>query len=75
MQTTHMPRVHTWKGLEHVPVVVSQVPTMWHWSEAVQTLGFPPKQVPSEHVSVRVQGLPSLQRTPLACGGKAGACR
>src|SRR5437764_1333838 len=23
-------------GLEHVPVAVSQVPALWHWSEALQ---------------------------------------
>jgi len=33
-------------GLEHAPVVVLQVPALWHWSEAVQVLGFVPVQVP-----------------------------
>src|SRR5207247_1200051 len=56
-------------GLEHWPVPVSQVPATWHWSEAVQTTGLVPVQVPLWQVSVCVQGLPSLQAVPLlVCG-------
>jgi hypothetical protein len=28
-------------GLEHVPLAGSQVPALWHWSDAVQTFGVP----------------------------------
>jgi hypothetical protein len=56
-------------GLEQMPVVVSQVPATWHWSEAVQTTGFPPVQTPATQVSVWVQALPSSQVVPSAfCG-------
>ena len=33
-------------GLEHTPVVVSQVPAEWHLSLAVHVTGFDPVQVP-----------------------------
>jgi hypothetical protein len=33
-------------GFEQTPVCVSQLPTRWHWSEAVQTTGFEPVHVP-----------------------------
>src|SRR2546427_355120 len=56
-------------GFEHVPVVGEQVPTTWHWSEAVQTTGLLPVQTPLWQVSVRVQALPSLQVLPLAFAG------
>src|SRR5438034_10143598 len=56
-------------GLEHWPVVVSQVPATWHWSEAVQTTGLLPVQTPLWQVSVCVQALPSLQVVPLAFAG------
>src|SRR2546423_816283 len=42
------------------PVLVSQVPASWHWSDAVQITGFPPVQAPAWQVSVWVQRLPSL---------------
>jgi len=51
-------------GLEHTPVLVLQVPTSWHWSEAVHTTGFEPMQVPFWQVSVCVQALPSVQVVP-----------
>src|SRR5438094_920077 len=51
-------------GLEHTPVLVLQVPTSWHWSDAVQTTGLEPVQVPLWQVSVCVQALPSLQVLP-----------
>ena len=56
-------------GLEHVPVVASQVPGAWHWSEAVQVFGLPPTQLPFWQVSTVVQALPSLQAVPAATGG------
>ena len=56
-------------GFEHVPVVGEQVPTTWHWSEAVQTTGLLPVQTPLWQVSVCVQALPSLQGEPFAFGG------
>jgi hypothetical protein len=48
-------------GFEQTPVVVLQVPTPWHWSDAVQVIGFAPVHVPPWQVSVCVQALPSLQ--------------
>src|SRR5204863_6020108 len=56
-------------GLEHWPVAVLQVPATWHWSEAVQTMGFEPVQVPFWQVSVCVQALPSLHVVPLGLAG------
>src|SRR3989449_1055632 len=56
-------------GFEHVPVLGSQVPTTWHWSEAVQTTGLLPVHTPLCQVSVCVQALPSLQALPLAFAG------
>src|SRR5438093_1203047 len=56
-------------GFEHVPVVGEQVPTTWHWSEAVQTTGLLPVQTPLWQVSVCVQALPSLQALPSAFAG------
>ena len=54
-------------GLEHVPSAVEHTPATWHWSRAVQTLGLPPWHTPLEQVSVRVQGLPSLQGEASGC--------
>src|SRR5947208_15357340 len=45
-------------GLEHWPVAVLQVPATWHWSEAVQTTGLEPVQVPLWQVAVCVPALP-----------------
>ena len=56
-------------GFEHVPAVGEQVPTTWHWSEAVQTTGLLPVQTPLWQVSVCVQALPSLQALPLVFAG------
>jgi len=33
-------------GLEHWPVLELQVPATWHWSDAAQTTGLLPVQVP-----------------------------
>ena len=56
-------------GSEHVPVPGSQVPALWHESEAGQTTGFVPTQSPLWQVSVRVQGLASLQAVPFVLLG------
>jgi hypothetical protein len=53
-------------GFGQSPVAVSQVPTLWHWSNAVQVLGFEPVQTPDTQVSVCVQGLPSSHTGPVA---------
>src|SRR5439155_1018314 len=68
-----LPSVHdvpfVFGGLEHTPVVVLQVPTSWHWSEAVQTTGLLPVHTPLWQVSVCVQALPSLHAVPFVFGG------
>src|SRR5262245_46833963 len=51
-------------GLVHRPLVGSQLPATWHWSDAVQTIGAPPMQAPAWQVSAVVQALPSLQLVP-----------
>jgi hypothetical protein len=56
-------------GLEHVPVVGSQVPAAWHWSSAVQATGFEPLHVPLWQVSLCVHALPSLQTVPFEEAG------
>src|SRR5205823_7751380 len=56
-------------GLLQVPVAGLQVPAVWHWSEAVHTTGFVPRQAPAVQVSVCVQALPSLQGAPSALAG------
>jgi hypothetical protein len=56
-------------GFEHVPFAGLQVPTTWHWSDAVQVTGFAPVQVPPWHVSVWVHPLPSVHVVPLAFVG------
>jgi hypothetical protein len=56
-------------GLEQIPVDVLQVPTSWHWSDAVQTTGLAPVQAPAWQVSVWVQALPSLQAEPFGLAG------
>jgi hypothetical protein len=56
-------------GLVQTPVAGVQVPTLWHWSRAVQTTGLLPVQVPLWHVSVWVHRLPSLQPVPFGLIG------
>src|SRR5207302_797941 len=56
-------------GLEHCPVLVSHVPTVWHWSDAVQATGFEPAHVPFVHESVCVHALPSLHDVPFGAAG------
>jgi hypothetical protein len=53
-------------GLEQRPVLGSQVPATWHWSDALQTTGLLPVQKPLWHVSLWVQAFPSLQVVPSA---------
>jgi len=48
-------------GSEHAPLVGSQTPALWHWSDAAHTTGAVPVQTPPRQTSVRVQPLPSLQ--------------
>jgi hypothetical protein len=56
-------------GLLQTPFEGLQVPTLWHWSLAVQVTGFEPVQVPAWQVSVCVQALPSLQEVPFGTAG------
>ena len=56
-------------GLEQTPVVVSQVPATWHWSEGMQATGFMPVQTPVWQLSCWVQALLSLQLVPSAFSG------
>src|SRR5947199_4259376 len=58
-----------WAGLLQAPVAGSQVPAVWHWSEAVHTTGLAPTQAPAAQVSVRVQALPSSHGAPLSLAG------
>src|SRR5437667_244515 len=51
-------------GLGDVPVVLSCVLPMWHWSSALQVTGLEPVQVPFWQLSVWVQALPSLHAVP-----------
>jgi hypothetical protein len=56
-------------GFEHAPLVVSQVPAAWHWSDAVHTTGLAPVHAPAWQVSVSVQAFPSLHDVPFAAAG------
>jgi hypothetical protein len=51
-------------GLEHFPVVGSQVPATWHWSGVGHVTGLAPTHVPLLQVSVLVQALPSSHAVP-----------
>jgi len=51
-------------GLEQSPVLVLQVPALWHWSEAVHVTGLAPVHTPAWQVSLWVQALPSEHETP-----------
>src|SRR5215813_1273995 len=55
-------------GFEHVPVCGSQVPALWHWSEAVHSTAVP-TQAPASQLSLWVQAFPSLQALPLGLAG------
>src|SRR5262245_16164280 len=52
-----------------MPVCGSQVPATWHWSDAVQTTGAPPTQLPAWQLSPWVQALPSVQAVPFVAAG------
>src|SRR6185312_4728634 len=56
-------------GVEHAPLLGSQVPAVWHWSCAAHATGFAPAHTPDRQVSVRVQALPSVQAVPSASAG------
>ena len=56
-------------GFEQVPVVGLHVPALWHCSDAEQTTGLPPRHEPPRHVSVWVQGFPSLHADPFGFAG------
>ena len=56
-------------GFEHSPVEVLHVPALWQASLAVHTTEFDPMQLPDWHVSVWVQGLPSLHDAPFGLLG------
>ena len=56
-------------GLVQTPVDVLQVPTAWHWSDAIHTTGFEPTQAPVWQVSLWVQAFPSLHGDPFAFVG------
>jgi hypothetical protein len=49
---------------EHLPVVLSHVPAVWHWSFAVQVTGFEPTHCPVWHSSICVQASPSSHVVP-----------
>ena len=55
-------------GFVQSPLVGSQVPALWHWSDAVHTIGVPP-HVPFVHASPVVHVLPSLHVVPFAAFG------
>jgi hypothetical protein len=56
-------------GFEQTPVAGEHVPTVWHGSLAVHTIGFDPVQIPDWHVSVCVHALPSLHAVPFDFDG------
>lgn len=56
-------------GLLQSPLLGSQVPATWHWSDAAQTTGLAPTQAPAWHESTVVQALPSMQAVPFAALG------
>ena len=56
-------------GVEQKPVLGSQLPAVWHWSEAEHVTGFVPMQAPAWQVSDWVQASPSLQPVPLLAFG------
>ena len=56
-------------GFEHIPLVVSHVPAMWHWSLATHVFGLPPVHVPDWQVSMSVHAFPSEHVVPFAAAG------
>ena len=53
-------------GLLQMPVLVLQVPALWHWSLAVQTTAAPLVQTPDLQTSPVVHANPSVQALPSA---------
>ena len=51
-------------GLEHAPLVGSQVPTAWHWSLAVHVTGFEPVHTPSAHAYAWLHGFVPVHAVP-----------
>jgi hypothetical protein len=51
-------------GFEHVPFAESHVPAVWHWSSALQTMGYIPVHTPLWHASICVHASPSSQSVP-----------
>jgi hypothetical protein len=57
------------EGFEQTPVLGLQVPTSWHWSDAVQTIGAPAAQVPvALQISAPLHAFPSEQLVPAGSG-------
>jgi hypothetical protein len=56
-------------GLEQTPLAGSQVPAVWHWSDAVHTTGVAPLQAPDWQVSDWVQAFVSSHVVPSAFAG------
>ena len=68
LQSVPLPAI----GSPHRPVFGSQVPTVWHWSLAVQLTAAQrsnPLQTPPVHTSLVVAGSPSSQPLPLLAAG------
>jgi hypothetical protein len=56
-------------GFEQAPVAESQVPAVWHWSEATHVTGVPGVHEPlALHVSAPLHTLASLHDVPAATG-------
>jgi len=55
-------------GFEQTPVVLSQLPTAWHWSLAEHVTGLVPTHLPATQPSLRVQALASSQPVPSVFG-------
>jgi hypothetical protein len=56
-------------GSLQTPVAGSQLPTVWHWSLAVQTTGFEPVHTPAWQLSLCVHASLSSQPVPLLAAG------
>jgi hypothetical protein len=68
-----LPSLHeapsTFGGFVQTPVLVLQVPVVWHWSGAAHVTGLAPAHAPAWHVSAWVHALPSLHEAPSAFAG------
>jgi hypothetical protein len=56
-------------GFEHVPLLGSHVPVVWHWSCAAQVTTVEPTQTPIWHLSFPVHAFPSSQADPFTAIG------